>query len=96
MAVSTTGAVSGGAQFIAGSLSHFTLADASTDASTAAYLKDAVQGIQSIATLVIIGDAAAGGWRFAIENNGSTAAELQAAVRAASGDADVTVSDFAY
>lgn len=96
MAVSTTGAVAGGAQFIAGSLSHFTLADTSTDASTAAYLKDAVQGIQSKATLVIIGDAAAGGWRFAVENNGVTAAELQVAVRAASGDTDVTVSDFTY
>lgn len=96
MAVSTTGAVAGGAQFIAGSLSHFTLADTSTDASTAAYLKDAVQGIQSKATLVIIGDAGAGGWRFAVENNGVTAAELQVAVRAASGDTDVTVSDFTY
>ena len=96
MAVATTGAVAADAQFIAGSLSHFTLADASTDASTAAYLKDAVQGIQSISTMVIIGEAAAGGWRFAIENNGATAAQLQAAVRAASGDADVTVADFAY
>lgn len=96
MAVSTTGAVAADAQFIAGSLSHFTLGDTTTDASTAAYLKDAVQGIQSIATLVIIGEAAAGGFRFAVENNGATAAQLQAAVRAASGDADVTVTDFAY
>lgn len=96
MAVATTGAVAADAQFIAGSLSHFTLADASTDASTAAYLKDAVQGIQSKATVVIIGEAAAGGFRFAVENNGVTAAELQTAIRAASGDADVTVSDFAY
>ena len=95
MAVATTGAVAADAQFIAGSLSHFTLADASTDASTAAYLKDAVQGIQSKATIVIIGEAAAGGWRFAVENS-VTAAELQTAVRAASGDADVTVADFAY
>lgn len=96
MAVSTTGAVSADVQFIAGSLSHFTLADTSTDASTAAYLKDAVQGIQSIATVVMIGAATAAGFRFAIENNGATAAQLQAAVRAASGDADVTVADFAY
>mgnify|MGYP001433694248 CR=1 FL=1 len=94
--VATTGAVAADVQFIAGSLSHFTLADASTDASTAAYLKDAVQGIQAIATVVMIGEAAAGGWRFAIENNGATAAELQAAVRAAGGDPDVTVVDFAY
>ena len=94
--VATTGAVAADAQFIAGSLSHFTLGDASTDASQAAYLKDAVQGLQSISTVVIIGEAAAGSWRFAIENNGATAAQLQAAVRAASGDPDVTVADFAY
>ena len=92
MAVATTGAVAADAQFIAGSLSHFTLADASTDASTAAYLKDAVQGIQSKATIVIIGEAAAGGWRFAVENNGAwDAAGLDAAL-----GADFSVADFAY
>lgn len=94
--VATTGSVSDDVQFIAGSLSHFTLADANDDASTATYMKDAIQGIQSISTVVMIGAATAAGFRFAVENNGSTAAQLQAAVRAASGDANVTVADFAY
>tara|TARA_B100000579_G_C22543092_1_gene716215 strand:- start:394 stop:696 length:303 start_codon:yes stop_codon:yes gene_type:complete len=91
----TTGAAAAG-QFALGSISHFTLADASTDASTAGYLKTAVEGIGTLATIVQIGATAAGGWRFSIENNGATAAELQVAVRASSSDADVTVADFAY
>mgnify|MGYP001170307031 CR=1 FL=1 len=92
----TTGSAVADRQFALGSIAHFTLADANDDASTAAYLKTAVEGIQTLATIVQIGTASAAGWRFAIENNGSTAAQLQAAVRASSGDANVTVADFAY
>ena len=99
-----TGGISANDQFALGSIKHFTLADANTDASTATYLEGAVNLISSVATIVQIGTAAAGGWRFAVENTGVTAAQLQALLRGThldgttftAFDANVTVADFAY
>ena len=85
-------------QNIAGSLSHFTLADANTDCSTDANLKNLVETIQLIATTVQIGTVAAGGFRFAVENNGTTAAAWEDHIQAnaLAGFSDATVVDFAY
>ena len=85
-------------QNIAGSLSHFTLADGNTDSSTAANLKNLVEVIQMISTTVVIGAVAAGGFRFAVENNGTTAAQMQAHIRAngLAGFSDLTIADFDY
>ena len=80
-------------QFLTGNLNHFTVTKTGMASSD---LKAIIEGAGTRATVVLVGAIDGNDVRIAVENNGVTAAELQTAVRAASGDADVTVADFAY
>lgn len=86
MAITTKATTVAPAVADAGSRKHF---ETTADLTAAVDLEAFVKAASTIATIVELGTPAVGGMRFAIENNGRSAADMATAT-------GETVNDFAY